>query len=80
MKLSDEIVNSLSINLRKKISNIKDSPVNIEEIRLRVNKPMIINGDLKNYFYDDVDDCLSLNLKNPYIVKTRYRGDFSNYM
>ena len=68
MKLSDEIVNSLSINLRKKISNIKDSSVNIEEIRLRINKPMIINGDLKNYFYDDVDDCLSLNLKNPYIV------------
>ena len=68
MKLSDEIINSLSINLRKKISNIKDSPVNIEEIRLRVNKPMIINGDLKNYFYNDVDDCLSLNLKNPYIV------------
>ena len=68
MKLSDEIINSLSINLRKKISNIKDSSVNIEEIRLRVNKPMIINGDLKNYFYNDVDDCLSLNLKNPYIV------------
>ena len=61
MKLSDEIVNSLSINLRKKISNIKDSSVNIEEIRLRVNKPMIINGDLKNYFYSAV---LLINTRN----------------
>ena len=47
MKLSDEIINSLSINLRKKINNIKDSSVNIEEIRLRINKPMIINGITK---------------------------------
>ena len=45
MKLSDEIINSLSINLRKKINNIKNQSINIEEIRLRVNKPLIINGD-----------------------------------
>lgn len=69
MKLPDEIINSLSINLRKKINNIKDNPVNIEEIRLRVNKPMIINGGNQDYFYDDLNNCLSLNIKNPYIVK-----------
>ena len=68
MKLSDEIINSLSINLRKKINNIKDSSVNIEEIRLRINKPMIINGDSKDYFYDNINNCLDLNIKNPYIV------------
>ena len=68
MKLSDEIINSLSINLRKKINNIKDSYANIEEIRLRVNKPMIINGDSQDYFYDNRNNCLSLNMKNPYIV------------
>ena len=68
MKLSDEIINSLSINLRKKINNIKDSSANIEEIRLRVNKPMIINGDSQDYFYDNRNNCLSLNMKNPYIV------------
>ena len=45
MKLSDEIINSLSINLRKKIKSIVNDQVNIEEIRLRVNKPLIINGD-----------------------------------
>ena len=37
MKLSDEIINSLSLNLREKIRNIKGE--NIEEIRLRINKP-----------------------------------------
>ena len=68
MKLSDEIINSLSINLRKKINNIKDSSVNIEEIRLRINKPMIINGDSKDYFYDNINNCLDLNIKNPYLV------------
>ncbi|MGM9532043.1 stage III sporulation protein AA [Intestinibacter sp.] len=68
MKLSDEIINSLSINLRKKINNIKDSSVNVEEIRLRINKPMIINGDGKDYFYDNINNCLNLNIKNPYIV------------
>lgn len=57
MKLSDEIINSLSINLRKKIKSIINDEVNIEEIRLRVNKPLIINGD-----------NLDLEMKNPYIV------------
>ena len=30
MKLSDEIINSLSINLRKKINNIKNQSINID--------------------------------------------------
>ena len=55
MKLSDEIINSLSINLRKKINNIKNQSINIEEIRLRVNKPLIINGDSQDYFYNDIN-------------------------
>ena len=49
MKLSDEIINSLSLNLREKIRNIKGE--NIEEIRLRINKPLIINGNKRDYFY-----------------------------
>lgn len=68
MKLSDEIINALSINLRKKISKIKDSPVNIEEIRLRTNKPLIINAGAKDYFYNDSLSKLDLNIKNSYIV------------
>lgn len=68
MKLSDEIINALSINLRKKIAKIKDSPVNIEEIRLRTNKPLIINAGAKDYFYNDSLSKLDLNIKNSYIV------------
>ena len=29
---------------------------------------MIIGGDNKDYFYDDINNCLNLNMKNPYIV------------
>ena len=79
MKLSDEIINSLSINLRKKINNIKDSSANIEEIRLRVNKPMIINGDSQDYFYDNRNNCLSLNIKNPYINEIGQEDLLDNY-
>ena len=50
MKLSDEIINSLSLNLREKIRNIKGE--NIEEIRLRVQKPLIVNSNSKDYFYN----------------------------
>ena len=59
MKLSDEIINSLSINLRKKINNIKNQSINIEEIRLRVNKPLIINGDSQDYFYNDINGLVT---------------------
>ena len=51
MKLSDEIINSLSLNVREKIRNIKGE--NIEEIRLRINKPLIINGNQRDYFYNE---------------------------
>ena len=58
----------LSINLRKKINNIKNQSINIEEIRLRVNKPLIINGDSQDYFYNDINGDLDLVMRNPYIV------------
>ncbi len=68
MKLPDEIINSLSINLRKKINCLKNVNIDIEEIRLRTNKPLIVNGNLKDYFYNDKENCLDLNMKNAYIV------------
>ena len=61
MKLSDEVINSLSLNLREKIKTLKRE--NIEEIRLRVNKPLIINGDLIDYFYNDKTKKLDKNIK-----------------
>ena len=66
MKLSDEIINSLSLNLREKIRNIKGE--NIEEIRLRINKPLIINGNQRDYFYNEKNKNLDMNMDNAYVV------------
>ncbi|WP_455538135.1 stage III sporulation protein AA [Terrisporobacter sp.] len=66
MKLSDEIINSLSLNLREKIKNIKRE--SIEEIRLRINKPLIINGKQKDYFYNEKNKTLDTNMDNAYVV------------
>lgn len=66
MKLSDEIINSLSLNLREKIRNIKGE--NIEEIRVRINKPLIINGNQRDYFYNEKSKKLDMNMNNAYVV------------
>ena len=66
MKLSDEIINSLSLNLRDKIKNIHEE--NIEEIRLRINKPLIINESQKDYFYNEKTKKLDTNVDKAYIV------------
>lgn len=66
MKLSDEIINSLSLNLREKIKTIRGE--NIEEIRLRINKPLIINGNQKDYFYNEKAKRLDTNVDKAYIV------------
>ncbi|GKZ10510.1 hypothetical protein ANS017_18940 [Paraclostridium bifermentans] len=52
-KLSDEILNSLSPKLREKIINVQYEDLNIEEIRLRVEKPLIINSNNRDYFYNN---------------------------
>lgn len=66
MKISDEIINSLSLNLRDKIKTIQGE--NIEEIRLRINKPLIINGNQKDYFYNEKAEKLDRNMDKAYIV------------
>ncbi|WP_018589777.1 stage III sporulation protein AA [Terrisporobacter glycolicus] len=66
MKLSDEIINSLSLNLRNKIKTIQGE--DIEEIRLRINKPLIINGNQKDYFYNEKYNKLDPNMDKAYIV------------
>ena len=66
--LSDEIINSLSLNLREKIKNLSNSNLNIEEIRLRIQKPLILNSNNKDYFYNERTKDLSLKMDNPYIV------------
>lgn len=67
-KLCDEIINSLSINVREKIKNISSDNVSIEEIRLRSNKPLIINANNRDYFYNLNLKKLDLNMDNSYIV------------
>ena len=67
-KLSDEIVNSLSISLREKIKKISMDNINIEEIRLRSQKPLILNANNKDYFYNLNSNKLDTKMDNPYIV------------
>ena len=67
-KLSDEIVNALSINLREKIKDISKCNINIEEIRLRSQKPLILNANNKDYFYNLNSNKLETKMDNPYIV------------
>ena len=66
--ISDEIVNSLSLNLREKIKKLPKSNLNIEEIRLRSQKPLILNANNNDYFYNEKENDLALNMDNPYIV------------
>lgn len=67
-KLSEEILNSVSPNLREKIINIQKNDLNIEEIRLRTQKPLIVNFNNKDYFYNNSRKCLDNKNTDPYIV------------
>jgi stage III sporulation protein AA len=68
MRLSEEIVNSLSKNLKERIEAINSQDLKIEEIRLRAQKPLIINSNNKDYFYNDKTKRLDETLNNAYIV------------
>lgn len=68
-KLSDEILNSLSPKLREKIINVQYEDLNIEEIRLRVEKPLIINSNNRDYFYNNSMNKLDIKNLNSYVVK-----------
>lgn len=67
-EISGEVINSLSINLREMIKSISRDNINIEEIRLRLLKPLIVNSNNKDYFYNTRLNKLDLNMDNPYIV------------
>lgn len=68
-KLSDEILNSLSPKLREKVINVQYEDINIEEIRLRVEKPLIINSNNRDYFYNKSMNKLDTKHLNSYVVK-----------
>lgn len=67
-KLNEEIINSLSVNLREKIKSISNQNINIEEIRIRSQRPLIINFNNKDYFYNINLNCLDTSVMNSYIV------------
>lgn len=67
-KLCDEVINSLSTNLREKIRQVSKDMINIEEIRLRNQKPLILNSNNKDYFFNMNSNKLDLDMNNPYIV------------
>ena len=67
-EILEEVVNSLSINLREMIKSISKDNINIEEIRLRSLKPLIVNANNKDYFYNTRLNKLDFNMDNPYIV------------
>ncbi|MGL5718440.1 MAG: stage III sporulation protein AA [Paraclostridium sp.] len=68
-KLLDEIINSLAMNLREKIKPFINSNINVEEIRIRVNKPLIINSNNTDYFFNINKNCFDTREDNTYIVR-----------
>lgn len=66
--ISDEIINSLSLNLREKMKKLPKNNLSIEEIRLRSGKPLILNANNKDYFYNEKENELDINMNAPYIV------------
>ncbi len=48
----EEIIKSLSSNIRPKVEQALINNSKIEEIRLRCEKPLIINAEGKDYFYN----------------------------
>ena len=66
-KLSEEILNSIAPSIKEKIIKIQDEKT-IEEIRLRVNKPLILNSNNKDYFLNQSKMILDKEEINSYIV------------
>ncbi|CEP81683.1 stage III sporulation protein AA [Paraclostridium sordellii] len=66
-KLSEEILNSIAPNIKEKIIKVQGEKT-IEEIRLRVNKPLILNSNNKDYFFNQSKMILDKDEINSYIV------------
>lgn len=72
--LPREIIKSLSTNIREIIERLEkkqtsfSSDLKVEEIRMRANRPLIINANNKDYFYNRDLASLDKDFKNSYIV------------
>lgn len=68
-ELPEEIINSLSGPIKSYFLNIKGGFTNsIEEIRLRINRPLMVLGNNKDYFLNIRERCFETRIKYPYIV------------
>ncbi|WP_099188104.1 stage III sporulation protein AA [Tepidibacter mesophilus] len=68
-KLSEEIINSLSPKIKRFfISADYEFISNIEEIRLRVNRPLIVNMNNMDYFFNIKTDKFYNSDQNAYIT------------
>ena len=67
----NDVINSLSPSLREKVKRVFKENENIEEIRLRVEKPLIFNLNNRDYFFDEKKKVLTENIKNSYIVSKK---------
>ena len=68
MKFYDEIINSISPILRQRVKKIFEINNKIEEIRLRINRPLIVSFNNKDYFYDEKNNSLTEKIENSYKV------------
>ena len=68
-KLPEEIINSLNSKIKKHFINIRGDLINsIEEIRLRIDRPLMVIGNNKDYFLNIKENSLDVRPNNPYIV------------
>lgn len=67
MKFYNEIINSLSKELRIKLENVFRNNEQIEEIRIRVNKPLMVFIKGRDYFVN-INNDLDTKFKDAYIV------------
>lgn len=67
----NDVINSLSPSLREKVKRVFKENENIEEIRLRVQKPLIFNLNNRDYFFDENKKMLTENIKTSYIVSKK---------
>ncbi|SHH08997.1 stage III sporulation protein AA [Tepidibacter thalassicus] len=69
-KLPEEIINSLSTNIKESLLNVRSNFTgDIEEIRLRINRPLMVCVNNKDYFLNLRKKCFDLDYKDTYIVK-----------
>ncbi|WFD09063.1 stage III sporulation protein AA [Tepidibacter hydrothermalis] len=67
-KLSEEIINSLSPKIKRFFIGAEYEFIrNIEEIRLRVNRPLIVNMNNRDYFFDIKANKFCENTQHLYI-------------